>query len=565
VVRLKHIQIVCAIFVVGVAACFGAQGALAANTLNPEVKVYRGDGAHIYTQFGAFANEFRGGVYVAAGDITGNGRDEIIAGAGAGGGPHVRVFGADGKWIGRDFFPFHSSFRGGVSVAAGDVDGDGRDELIFGQASLGQAWVKVYKHDGRVISTFMAYDAGFQGGVNVATGDLNGDGIDEIITVPAGDGRVHVRAFDRFGNSSGFNAFPFHSKFDGGASVASCDLNQDSRDEIVVAQARGGQAWVYVYAPSGVLLRTFLAYGERFTGGASVACADIDGDGRGEIITGAGGGGAPHVRIFSAEGAPKAANFLPYPRDFWGGLYVATGRIVEGDSAQIITAPRGGHEQRLIVGHSVEGRLIDAVSFGSGDNVSVFVGGTHAGTEPNTVVLMRDWIRFLQDHPWVVPAGSRVIVIENHNPDGLRYRSRYNARGVDLNRNFGTFNWSPIAFLRSSRVNPGAHPGSEPEVASLQRFLQRKSSDKLLTYHADLAFASAGTLVDGRNHGASEQLARRYNMLAGYRDKVTFDAYPITGDLAAWGAQILNIPSITMELGGGVEFSKNLPAMLDVL
>jgi hypothetical protein len=58
-------------------------------------------------------------VFVAAGNITGGAGDEIVTGAGRGGGPHVRVFQGDGTATGPGWFAYDASFTSGVHVAAG--------------------------------------------------------------------------------------------------------------------------------------------------------------------------------------------------------------------------------------------------------------------------------------------------------------------------------------------------------------------------------------------------------------------------------------------------------------
>ena len=109
--------------------------------------------------FYAFDNTFKGGGSVATGDVDGDGDDEIIVGAGKGGGPQVRVFDNLGNFTGFSMFPFHPDFRGGVNVAAGDVNNDGKDEVIITQASDGQVWVKAYKTDASksIEAEFLAY------------------------------------------------------------------------------------------------------------------------------------------------------------------------------------------------------------------------------------------------------------------------------------------------------------------------------------------------------------------------------------------------------------------------
>src|SRR5207248_1324751 len=122
-----------------------------------------------------------GGVSVAAGDINADGFDDIIAGAGAGGGPNVIVFsGKDGSLL-RNFFAYDSAFTGGVTVAAGDVDGDGRFEIITGAGPGGGPNVGIFDGDAQRMASFFAFDPAFTGGVYVATGRVRGIGFASII------------------------------------------------------------------------------------------------------------------------------------------------------------------------------------------------------------------------------------------------------------------------------------------------------------------------------------------------------------------------------------------------
>ncbi|MDD5554571.1 MAG: S8 family peptidase, partial [Patescibacteria group bacterium] len=101
--------------------------------------------------------------------------------------------------IEKEFLSYGENFRGGVNVASGDVNGDGKDEIITGTGVGGGPQVRIFDSAGKVLSQFFAYDKNFRGGVNVASGDVNGDGKDEIITGTGVGGGPQVRIFDSAG------------------------------------------------------------------------------------------------------------------------------------------------------------------------------------------------------------------------------------------------------------------------------------------------------------------------------------------------------------------------------
>src|SRR5262245_45251572 len=147
--------------------------------------------------FLSFDVNFTGGVRVATADVNGDGVPDLIAGAGPGGAPHVEVFdGATASLI-QSFFAFNPQFTGGVFVAAGDVNGDGLADIIVGADAGGLPNVKVFDgKTGAVLQSFLAYDVAFTGGVRVAAGDVNGDGIADVITGAGPGSAPHVKVFD---------------------------------------------------------------------------------------------------------------------------------------------------------------------------------------------------------------------------------------------------------------------------------------------------------------------------------------------------------------------------------
>lgn len=148
----------------------------------PLVRIYDGALNPVTEAFHAYDAKFLGGVNVAVGDLDGDGSPDVAAGAGTGGGPHVRVFNKD-KALMAQFFAYDQRFRGGVHVALGDVDGDGVQEIVTGPGFGGGPHVRVWNARAQVESQFFAYDAKKNAGARVSVGDIDGDGKLEILAM----------------------------------------------------------------------------------------------------------------------------------------------------------------------------------------------------------------------------------------------------------------------------------------------------------------------------------------------------------------------------------------------
>ncbi|MCA9387559.1 MAG: VCBS repeat-containing protein, partial [Candidatus Andersenbacteria bacterium] len=295
----------------------------------PHVRAFDATGTpEAETNFFAYAESFRGGVRVAAGDIDADGQDEIVVGAGKGGGPQIRVFEKDGTVKPIQFFAFHPDFRGGIDVATGDVDGDGKAEVAACQFSEGQAWVKVYRYNAEqtVLSEFNAFGSP-EVGCTVAMGDIDADGADEIVVGAGAGGGPQVRVFETDGSPKPIQFFAFHPDSRSGIDVAVGDVTGDGKAEVFASQLQGEQAWVktYRYNTEKSVLGEWNAYGAPEVG-TSIDVGDLDNDGAVEVVTGPGPGGGPHVRAFESDGtAMGGVSFFPYDSAFRGGVNIATG------------------------------------------------------------------------------------------------------------------------------------------------------------------------------------------------------------------------------------------------
>ena len=233
--------------------------------------------------------------------------------------------------------------------------------------------------------------------------------------------------------------------------------------------------------------------------------------------------------------------------------------------------------ERQIIGASVQGREIDSYTYGKGDTHLVFVGGIHGGYEWNSVLLAYTFIDYLEANPEVIPDNLRVSVIPSANPDGLyavigkegRFAvadvpengsiglGRFNARDVDLNRNFDC-KWQPESTWRENVVSAGSSPFSEPETQAIRDFVVEQNPDAVILWHSQ-ANAVYPAECGGDILPATRDIMQAYAKAAGYQALETFDAYEVTGAADGWLATI-GIPALTVELKTHetVEWEQNL-------
>lgn len=254
-------------------------------------------------------------VQVAAGNLDGDSGIEYVTAAGAGVSPHVRVFNEDDSFDDYGFFAYTPDYRGGVNVAAGDVDGDGVDDIITGTNPGSTTHVRAFKKNGQPIGGFMAYD-GYYTGVNVATGDVDGDGTDEIITGTGPGSTTHVKIFKLNGQMvGGFFAYPGYYV---GADVGAGDVDGDGDVEIVTSPALGS-THVKIFNPNGSFVRGFMAY-DGFYGGAKVDVGNVRTSmAKEEIVTAPYSNGGPDMRMFDENGILLTRKGLY--ETWWSGGY----------------------------------------------------------------------------------------------------------------------------------------------------------------------------------------------------------------------------------------------------
>lgn len=303
----------------------------------PQVRIFNQFG-HLKRQFMAFEEDFRGGIDIAQADVDGDGQVEILVASGPGRLGEIRIFSSQGIYQDR-IVAFDSGFRGGVSLAVGDLDGSGLAEIVVAPLSGGGPNVRIFGYrQGQYLPTtenFMAYDANFRGGINVAVGDLEGNGLSEIITAPRSSGGPHLRIF---GYRNGvyrpviLGLMAYQPNFHGGINLACGDLNGDGADEIVTGIVKDGGPHIRIFGRNrqqtiSLLDPGFMAFDPDFRGGVNVTVADLDNDGRAEIVAGVGSQDLPLVRVYNRQGTLLINEFLAYPDSYQSGLNLSSGSI----------------------------------------------------------------------------------------------------------------------------------------------------------------------------------------------------------------------------------------------
>ena len=256
-----------------------------------------------------FGNRSTLGVSVATGDVNGDGVEDVIVASGRYGKPVVKIFdGQTLKEIG-SFEAYSTTFTGGVSVAVADVNGDGKADIITGAGVGSAAQVKVFtgaglfNSEGKMIAkpvavqNFFAFETSFRGGITVAAGDVNGDGKADIIVGKGAGSTPEVKVFNGANGAMMYDYYALNPNYSGGISVAAGDINGDGRADIIVGASQGPTSQVRVFSGDN-LLADYSAFGSSYHG-ARVATQDIDGDGIREVIVVTGPNSPPRMRVLN--------------------------------------------------------------------------------------------------------------------------------------------------------------------------------------------------------------------------------------------------------------------------
>jgi hypothetical protein len=269
-------------------------------------------------------NAAGGGVRLAAGDVDGDGADEVIVGLGRGGGGFVAVLDDAAHayalltWLRVDW-PTYNAANGETFPAAGDLDGDGRAEIVLGLGDGGRGWYEIFddasqrfRHLAWKRVSWPTYNAG-SGPTHPAIGDVDGDGAAEIVLGlgKGSDGWLQVvdDRLSAFAHSAWIRIdWPTYTAVNGTTFPALGDLDDDGRTELVVGLGRGSNGWFGILDDQSAGLE-FLGWDRidspgynAYSGETHPAAGNLDGDPAAEIVMGLaehpGGGGRFEIRDY---------------------------------------------------------------------------------------------------------------------------------------------------------------------------------------------------------------------------------------------------------------------------
>jgi predicted outer membrane repeat protein len=307
----------------------------------PVVQLFNPDGSKKAT-LQAFESNFAGGVRTAAADVNGDGVADIIAGTGTGRAAEVRVFdGATNQpWLS---IPVFEGFLGGLFVSTGDFNHDGHADIVVSPDQGGGPRVSVFSGaDGTVMANFFGItDPAFRGGARTAVGDMNGDGTPDIYVSAGFGGGPRVTAFD---GTTLVNATPvklfndifvFEPTLRNGAYLAAGDLDGDGKSDLIAGAGPGGGPRVYALSGAELMigagsesqqLANFFGGNPANRDGIRIVAKNLDGDNRTDIVVGDGGSGSQVTtylgKLVPVSGIPVIELQFNAFPGFSGGVFV---------------------------------------------------------------------------------------------------------------------------------------------------------------------------------------------------------------------------------------------------
>ena len=275
-------------------------------------------------------------------------------------------------------FPADVAFGAGGALWFTEYGGDriGRTPLTIGAvtAVARGGMVRVFDAKGIPQQSFAPFGKGFAGTLALAVGDVNADGMPDVLVAPAAGGPPVVAAFSTV-NGALVNVMPLPPAiFKGGVALAAGDVNADGFADFIVGAPKNGQPLIAEFSgKSGALLHVQLLPPALFKGRVALAAGDVNGDGFADVIAGVAKGGLPIVEVFSGKTGTLLNAFLAMPPGFKGGLSLAAGDVSGDGVADIVAGVVSGGPPLVISFDGKTGTPLNVFAAPIGGGVAVAV------------------------------------------------------------------------------------------------------------------------------------------------------------------------------------------------
>jgi CSLREA domain-containing protein len=276
----------------------------------PSVKLVEADTQKVVLTVTPFGGVETSGMQIATGDLTGDGVPDLVASN------HgiVRVFDGTNGTLVQELHPFGATYTGGISLAVADLNGDGFGEMVVGTGANVQADVRVYSSkDWSNTWEFQPF-ARFYGGLSVAADAGR-------IIVGTANVTSQVAVFD-YGTKTKAGVFTAYVFGSAGVNVAAGDVNGDGVSDIIVSAARGTDRRVLLYRADTRTAEGQIMWTGLVGSGLRVAVGDLDGDGKLDVVVASGKYTQPTIRGYSGTSFLELAGWQPFANNFLGGVLV---------------------------------------------------------------------------------------------------------------------------------------------------------------------------------------------------------------------------------------------------
>ncbi len=323
----------------------------------PQVRLFDNNGT-LKESFFIYSKALRSGYNVLTADVNGDGDHEILVAPQNGAAAHVRIFNTDGTLL-TTFFAFQENLKAGAILKLADLTGDGLAELLVIPEGKAGSHLRAYQFN-TTTNTFtllaqeFLFGTDFRGTMNITIADVTGDGNKEVIASPVTGGTSHVRVFEYANNDFTLldDFFAYGEGVTIGAKIMTGDLDGNGiRDLVIAPQGKDSGSNIRTYkfnttSETFELMDYVMAFGNDWRGEMNIRVADIDSNGEVEIITAPHTHGGPQVSIFRynhlTEKLEVVDRFFAYNTAFHGGVDFVITNLDGDDYSEVVTTPRNG-------------------------------------------------------------------------------------------------------------------------------------------------------------------------------------------------------------------------------